>query len=160
MFIAKKKLINNDKGKAIKAMSLSKEGSLAVTGNESGKVSLWSLVDGKLMRDMIDSKKESVTALVIDNSHLFCVVAFSNCNVIVYDIELGDVAVTFREHEYPVKHLYTFSDTRVISADHLNSCKIWYAHSGQLLESITVDCHIFALPMNKKLVVSGKGDNM
>jgi len=158
MLLAKKKSFKNDKGSAIKTMSLSKN--MAVTGNESGKVSLWDLSEGELVRDVIDLKKEAVTALVIDNSLLFCVIAFSNCNVIVYDIELGDVAVTFTEHENPVRHLYTFPDTRVISADDFVSCKIWYAHSGQLLESITVDCRIFSLSANKKFVVSGKGDNM
>ncbi len=155
----KKQSSSQNKSKALKVMSLSKEGDLAVAGYGSGKVSLWNLIDGELIEDIIEPKKVAVTAVVISNAHLFCVVAFFNCSVIVYDIELGDVAVEFKEHTNPVLHLFIL-DKRVLSSDGQNSCKIWYAHSGQLLESITVDCSIFTISPNKKFVVSGKGDNM
>lgn len=120
---------------------------------------MWNIIEGELVENIFESKKLSVTAVVISNGNLFCVVAFSNCTVIVYDIELGDAPVEFKEHQNPVKHLLVL-DTRVLSCDGFNSCKIWYAHSGQLLESITVDCNMFSLSPNKKFVVSGKGDNM
>jgi len=157
--LSKKQTIKQSKAKVLKAMSLSKEGDLAVTGYESGKVSLWNIIDGELVEDIIEPKNVSVSAVVISNAHLFCVVAFFDCSVIVYDIELGDVAVEFKEHTNPVLHLFIL-DKRVLSSDGQNSCKIWYAHSGQLLESITVDCSIFTISPNKKFVVSGKGDNM
>lgn len=159
-FFSKKKLNSaHNKNKLIRAVALSKEGDLAVTGNDSGKVCLWNIIDGELTDTVMEAQKIPVCALVMASSHLYCVIAYSNNTVIVYDIEIGDVAVTFMEHTNPVKHLFIL-DSRILSGDGLNCCKIWFAHSGQLLESITVDCFILSLSPNKKFVVSGKGDNM
>ena len=98
--------------------------------------------------------------MALSHSHLLSVTAFSNNSVNVYDNEMGDVVSVFNEHQSPVKHLYVLDDNRkILSSDGFNLIKIWLAHSGQLLESITVACNMFGLSPDMKYVVSGPGEN-
>ena len=107
------------------------------------------------------SEKSAVTNIVMSHYHLFCVIAIANNLINVYDIELGDVAIVFAEHQSPVRHLFIFEDNRrILSSDAINHCKIWVAHSGQLLETITVMCNMFNLSPDSKFAVSGTGDHM
>ena len=108
-----------------------------------------------------NEKKSAATKIVLSNFHLFCVIAFANNLVDVYDIEMGDVVTVFAEHQLPVQYMFIFDDNRrVLSSDGTNHCKIWLANSGQLLESITVMCNMLAMSPDTKYAVSGKGDHM
>lgn len=101
-----------------------------------------------------------VCQVALFNSHLFSLIAFTDHTVSVYDNEIGDVVAVFDEHQHPVKYIHILEDTRkVFTSDGRNSCKIWVAHSGQLLETITVACGIIGLSPDAKYVVSGPGEN-
>ena len=153
-----------DESKLIKAMSISKEGDMAITGDESGLVNLWNVQDGELMEAIIEPQdadhKVGVTCVAFSNSYLFSVIAFANNTINVYDNELGEVVADFMEHHMPIKHLYIIDNNRkILSSDGINLCKIWMSHTGQLLESITVACNILGLSPDNKYVVSGAGEN-
>lgn len=101
-----------------------------------------------------------VNQVALFNSHLFSLIAFTDNTVSVYDNEIGDVVAVFDEHQHPVKYIHILEDSRkVFTSDGLNSCKIWVAHSGQLLETITVACGLIGLSPDAKYVVSGSGEN-
>ena len=104
--------------------------------------------------------KLGISKLALSNSRLFSLIAFTNNEISVYDNEMGDIVTIFAEHQFPVKYLYVFEDNRrIMSSDGNNSCKIWLAHSGQLLESITVACEMFGLSPDLKYCISGPGKN-
>jgi WD40 repeat protein len=156
-----------DETRFIKAASISKDGDLAITGDESGRVSLWSMQDGELMDTIIEpppasttSDKVAVCHVDLSSSYLFSVIGFTNNTINVYDNELSEVVADFNEHHSPVKHLYIIDNNRkILSSDGTNLCKIWLSHTGQLLESITVACALFSLSPDAKYVVSGAGEN-
>jgi WD40 repeat protein len=163
-FITNKKNIMYDESKFLKCASVSKDGDLAITGDESGSVSLWNLHDGEILETIIESKlntdKIAVCKVALSNSYLFSVIAFTNNTVCVYDNEFGEVVAEFAEHQSPVKHLFIIDNNRkILSSDGYNLCKIWLAHSGQLLESITVACNLLTLSPDNKYVISGAGEN-
>ncbi len=153
-----------DDSRLIKAASISMDGDLAITGDESGRVSLWSMQDGELMDTIMEPTSETdrvgVCHVDLSSSYLFSVIAFTNNTINVYDNELSEVVADFNEHHSPVKHLYIIDNNRkILSSDGLNLCKIWLSHTGQLLESITVACSLLALSPDAKYVVSGAGEN-
>jgi WD40 repeat protein len=164
-FLAGRKAVAmNSTSKIIKASAMSKEGDLAITGDESGQVNLWNLLSAELIVTIIEpvSKLESkgISKLALSNSRLFSLIAFMDGMVSVYDNEMGDIVAIFVEHQHPVKHLYVFEDNlRIMSSDGNNSCKIWYSHSGELLESITVACDVLGHSPDMKYCISGPGKN-
>lgn len=168
-FSSKPKSTEQNSTNLIKAFAISKEGDIAITGNELGQVNLWNLLEGELVDTIIDvpslsnsqepAIKSGVCKLVLSNSNVFSVIASNNHMVYVYDIEMGDVVTEFTEHQSPVKHIHII-DEKILTSDGFTQCKIWLAHSGQLLESITVDCQILGLSPDSKYVVSGPGENM
>lgn len=126
---------------------------------------MWNLTNGELMETIIESQSETnkvgVCRVGLSNSHLFSVIGFTDHTVNVYDNEVGEVVAVFSEHQSPIKHLYILDDNRkILTSDGFNLCKIWLAHTGQLLESITVACNLFALSPDTKFCVSGPGENM
>lgn len=161
-------------------MAMSREGDMAITGDTQGQVSLWNLTNGELIETIIEStgslesngpalalassmssSKVGVCQVALSNSHIFSVIAFNDNTVSVYDNELGDVVTVFNEHQSPVKHLIILEDgRRILTSDGHNSCKIWVAHTGQLLESITVACNLLAISPDIKYIVSGPGENV
>lgn len=164
-FISRQKSKEIEQNKLVKAFAMSKEGDMAITGDESGQVNLWNLMNGEFLETLIEPSSESqrfgVCKLALSNSHLFSVVAFTDNTVNVFDNEMGDIAAEFVEHQSQVKHLYILDDNRrILTSDGFNLCKIWVAHTGQLLESITVACSLFSLSPDMKHVVSGPGENV
>jgi WD40 repeat protein len=153
---------------------MAKDGDLAIAGDNQGQVSLWNLIRGELIETIIDTnpgvlenenkqqqQNIGVCQVALFNSHLFSVIAFTDSTVSVYDNELGDVVTVFTEHQSQVKYLHILEESRkVFTSDGANSCKIWVAHSGQLLETITVACSLIGLSPDIKYVVSGPGENM
>lgn len=163
-FMANRKSIQSNTSKIIKASAMSKEGDLAITADDSGQVNLWNLLSAELIVTIIDPssnlERKGISKLALSNSRLFSLIAFMDGMISVYDNEMGDIVAIFVEHQQPVKHLYVFEDNRrVLSSDGNNSCKIWYSHSGELLESITVACELFGLSPDMKYCVSGPGKN-
>jgi WD40 repeat protein len=149
----------------VKTAAMSREGDMAIIGDSNGQVDMWNLLSGQLMETMIETSAAepgpAVCNVALSNSHLFSVIAFNNNTVSVYDNEMGDIAAVFTEHQSPVKHLCILEDGRkILTSDGFNSCKIWVAHSGQLLESITVACNLLGISPDIKYVVSGAGENM
>jgi WD40 repeat protein len=105
--------------------------------------------------------KVGISKLALSNSRLFSVIGLTDNKIFVYDIEMGDIVSLFNEHQSLPKHIFIFDDNRrILSSDGFNLCKIWVAHSGQLLESITVACNLFALSPDFKHAVSGSGENV
>ena len=167
-FVTKQRLsqLLFDQSKFVQAFQISKEGDLAITGDESGRVTLWNLLDGDPLDTIEPLQVNSantigVCRVALSNSHLFSVIAFTNNTINVYDNEMGDVLAVFKEHQSPAKHLYVIDDNRkILSSDGFNLCKIWLANTGQLLESITVQCNVLCLSPDAKYVVSGAGENV
>lgn len=163
-FISRQKSKEIEQNRLINAIAMSKEGDMAVTGDESGLVNLWNLKTGEFIETLIEPNENQrcgVCKLALSNSNLFTVVAFTDNTVSVFDNEMGDIAAEFSEHQSKVKHLFILEDNkRILTSDGFNLCKIWVAHTGQLLESITVACNLFALSPDMKFVVSGPGENM
>ena len=157
----------------IKALAVSREGDLAISGDQSGQVNIWNLKSGELIDSIFDTAADDVSAqaaaaaaqlgvckLAMSHSNLFSLIAFTDNTVRVYDNELCEIVATFPDHGMPVKHMYVFEDShKVLSSDGQNSCKIWLADTGQLLESITVDCSLFGLAPDGRYAVSGPGKN-
>lgn len=143
---------------------MSKESDLVITGDESGSVNLWNLKSGDFIETLIEPNENQqcgVCKLALSNSNLFSVIAFTDNTVCVFDNEMGDIAAEFSEHHSQVKHLFILEDNkRILTSDGFNLCKIWTAHTGQLLESITVACNLFSLSPNMKFIVSGPGENV
>lgn len=164
----KKFSVNKPKNNAnlsIKSLVLSREGDIAITGDHCGRVNLWSLVDGEMIETLVEPHNEKtkvgVCKMALSHSNLFSVIGYMNNTVNVFDNEMGEVVTVFNEHHSPVKHIYVLEDNhRILTTDGVTRCKIWEAHSGQLLESITVDCNFFSLSPDCKYVVSGRGENM
>ncbi len=166
-FVSKQRLSQMlfDSAKFVQAFAISKEGDLAITGDESGRVTLWNLLDGDALDTIEPVQVNSANTIgackvALSTSHLFSVIGFTNNTVNVYDNEMGDVVAIFREHQSPVKHLFVLDDNRkILSSDGFNLCKVWQANNGQLLESITVACNHLNLSPDLKYVVSGAGEN-
>lgn len=129
-------------------------------GTNGGVLQVLPNASSSLLTAASTSNMIGVNQVALFNSHLFSLIAFTDNTVSVYDNEIGDVVAVFDEHQHPVKYIHILEDSRkVFTSDGLNSCKIWVAHSGQLLETITVACGLIGLSPDAKYVVSGSGEN-
>ena len=129
-------------------------------GTSGGVLQVLPNASSSLLTAASASNLIGVNQVALFNSHLFSLIAFTDNTVSVYDNEIGDVVAVFDEHQHPVKYIHILEDSRkVFTSDGLNSCKIWVAHSGQLLETITVACGLIGLSPDAKYVVSGSGEN-
>jgi WD40 repeat protein len=132
---------------------------VAITGDESGGVKLWNLVVGETTETIMEHHKAS-TCVTLSHSYLFSVSAFNDGIIQVYDNEIGEIISEFREHTAPIRHLHILEDNhKILSADEENHIKVWWANTGELIDSIHVPCQMLLSSLDGKYVVSGSGDN-
>lgn len=162
-----KKPINNTKEqdtyenslKQISCFDISQQGDLALTGDDYGRIMLWNLVDGILGETIMTHDKEA-TCVNLSKSYLFSVSASKDFTVKVFDNEQHEKVTEFKEHKAPIRYLMILEgNERILSADEDNCIKVWYADTGQLIDSLSVACQILCCSPDSKYVVSGSGDN-
>lgn len=100
------------------------------------------------------------TCVVLSHSYLFSVSASIDGSINVYDNEISEIISEFREHTAPIRHLQILEDNhKILSADEENHIKVWWANTGELIDSITVPCYMLSCSLDGRYVVSGSGDN-
>ncbi|CAF4519269.1 unnamed protein product [Rotaria socialis] len=145
---------------AITALSISREGDVAIAGSSAGVVRLFNLIDGEFTEQIVDHRAP-VTQVALSHSYLFSLSGSRDTTVKVYDNEMGEIVAEFTEHSAPISHLRILEDNRkILSSDEQNYIKTWWANTGELIDSYNVPCKMLAVSPDGKYVVSGNGDNI
>ncbi|CAF0782326.1 unnamed protein product [Adineta ricciae] len=142
------------------ALSISREGDVAIAGSADGIVRLFNLIDGELTEQIVDHRAP-VTQVALSHSYLFSLSGSKDTTVKVYDNEMGEIVTEFTAHSAPISHLRILEDNRkILSSDEQNYIKTWWANTGELIDSYNVPCKMLAVSPDGKYVVSGNGDNI
>ena len=78
----------------ITALSISREGDVAIAGCAAGSVRLFNLIDGELT-ERITEHQGAVTQVALSHSYLFSLSGSKDTTVKVYDNELGEIVAEF-----------------------------------------------------------------
>ncbi|UJR10356.1 hypothetical protein I4U23_014561 [Adineta vaga] len=142
------------------ALSISREGDVAIAGSADGIVRLFNLIDGELTEQSVDHRAP-VTQVALSHSYLFSLSGSKDTTVKVFDNEMGEIVTEFTAHSAPISHLRILEDNRkILSGDEQNYIKTWWANTGELIDSYNVPCKMLAVSPDGKYVVSGNGDNI
>ena len=79
---------------SITALSISREGDVAIAGCAAGSVRLFNLIDGEIT-DHITDHRAAVTQVALSHSYLFSLSGSKDNVVKVYDNEMGEVVAEF-----------------------------------------------------------------
>lgn len=79
---------------AITALSISREGDVAIAGCAAGSVRLFNLIDGEIT-DHITDHRATVTQVALSHSYLFSLSGSKDNTVKVYDNEMGEIVAEF-----------------------------------------------------------------
>ncbi|UJR35756.1 hypothetical protein I4U23_028505 [Adineta vaga] len=144
----------------ITALSISREGDVAIVGCAAGSVRLFNLIDGEFTERTTDHAGP-VTQVALSHSYLFSLSGSKDTTVKVYDNEMGEIVAEFTEHSAAIAHVRILEDNRkILSSDDQNYIKTWWANSGELIDSFNVPCKMLGVSPDGKYVVSGNGDNI
>lgn len=80
--------------KSITALSISREGDVAIAGSADGVVRLFNLIDGEFTEQIIDHQA-SVTQVALSHSYLFSLSGSQDKSIKVYDNEMGEIVAEF-----------------------------------------------------------------
>ena len=141
----------------ISALSISREGDVAIAGCADGIVRLYNLIDGEFTEQIIDHNAP-VTQVALSHSYLFSLSGSKDSTIKVYDNEMGEIITEFtvkreresekktitlfvclfiQEHSAPISHLRILEDNRkILSSDEQNYIKTWWANTGELIDSV------------------------
>ncbi|CAF4681621.1 unnamed protein product, partial [Rotaria sp. Silwood1] len=145
---------------SITALSISREGDVAIAGSASGIVQLFNLIDGEFTEQIVDHRAP-VTQVALSHSYLFSLSGSRDTTVKVYDNEMGEIVAEFTAHSAAISHLRILEDNRkILSSDEQNYIKTWWANTGELIDSYNVPCKMLGVSPDGKYVVSGNGDNI
>jgi hypothetical protein len=90
----------------ITALSISREGDVAIVGCATGSVRLFNLIDGEFTEHITDHEG-AVTQVALSHSYLFSLSGSKDTTVKVYDNELGEIVAEFTVR-ISVKRIYLF----------------------------------------------------
>ncbi len=139
---------------SITALSISREGDVAIAGCAAGSVRLYNLIDGEFT-ERTTEHKGAVTQVALSHSYLFSLSGSKDTTVKVYDNEMGEIVAEFtvrillkeiektfidvyQAHSAPIAHVRILEDNRkVLSSDEQNYIKTWWANSGELIDSVS-----------------------
>ena len=76
------------------ALSISREGDVAIAGSTDGIVRLFNLIDGELTEQIVDHRAP-VTQVALSHSYLFSLSGSKDTTVKVYDNEMGEIITEF-----------------------------------------------------------------
>ena len=79
---------------SISALSISREGDVAIAGSSDGIVRLYNLIDGELT-EQITQHRAAVTQVALSHSYLFSLSGSRDTTVKVYDNEMGEIVAEF-----------------------------------------------------------------
>lgn len=79
---------------SITALSISREGDVAIAGCADGIVRLFNLIDGEFT-EQITHHRAPVTQVALSHSYLFSLSGSRDTSVKVYDNEMGEVVAEF-----------------------------------------------------------------
>jgi WD40 repeat protein len=79
---------------SITALSISREGDVAIAGCAGGIVRLFNLIDGELTEQIVDHRAP-VTQVALSHSYLFSLSGSKDSAVKVYDNEMGEIVAEF-----------------------------------------------------------------
>jgi WD40 repeat protein len=89
----------------ITALSISREGDVAIAGCASGIVRLFNLIDGEFTEQITDHPAP-VTQVALSHSYLFSLSGSKDTTVKVYDNEMGEIVAEFTVNQ---NDLFSFS---------------------------------------------------
>lgn len=78
----------------ITALSISREGDVAIAGSADGIVRLFNLIDGEFTEQIVDHRSP-VTQVALSHSYLFSLSGSKDSAVKVYDNEMGEIVAEF-----------------------------------------------------------------
>ena len=78
----------------ITALSISREGDVAIAGCAAGSVRLFNLIDGEFTEHITDHQG-AVTQVALSHSYLFSLSGSKDANIKVYDNEMGEIVAEF-----------------------------------------------------------------
>ncbi|CAF0919781.1 unnamed protein product [Rotaria sordida] len=152
--------LSSSSSDSITALSISREGDVAIAGCANGIVQLFNLIDGEFTEQIVDHRAP-VTQVALSHSYLFSLSGSRDTTVKVYDNEMGEIVAEFTAHSAPISHLRILEDNRkILSSDEQNYIKTWWANTGELIDSYNVPCKMLGVSPDGKYVVSGNGDNI
>jgi WD40 repeat protein len=93
----------------ITALSISREGDVAIAGSAAGTVRLFNLIDGEVT-ERITNHQGAVTQVALSHSYLFSLSGSKDTTVKVYDNELGEIVT-----EFTVRNEWKKSNHRLLS---------------------------------------------
>ncbi|CAF1425220.1 unnamed protein product [Adineta steineri] len=145
---------------AITALSISREGDVAIAGCAAGSVRLFNLIDGEFTERTTDHKGP-VTQVALSHSYLFSLSGSKDTTIKVYDNEMGEIVAEFTDHTAPIAHVRILEDNRkILSSDEQNYIKTWWANTGEPIDSYNIPCKMLGVSPDGKYVVSGNGDHL
>jgi WD40 repeat protein len=79
---------------SITALSISREGDMAIAGCAAGSVRLFNLIDGEIAEHITDHRA-AVTQVALSHSYLFSLSGSNDATIKVYDNEMGEIVTEF-----------------------------------------------------------------
>ena len=154
----KKKKVDNHR-EPITCVSVSRDGSLAVTGSRDFSVKIWQLSTGET-HTTLEGHTGPVTCVDFAPNGLFAVSGSEDKTLRVWGLTLGLIVSTFTEHQNNIVTVKVTADSRrILSVDNMGVHMLWQADNGTRLVVTTKPINNVTLHANIVFAVSGKNDN-
>jgi eukaryotic-like serine/threonine-protein kinase len=145
----------------IRALSLSADGNLLVSGSADNSIKIWDLATGKL-RQTLKGHRAPVTAVALSADGKMLVSGSEDTTLKIWDIPTSTLLHTLSEHTDRIYAVALSSDGRTIASGSQDfTVKLWNAKTGELIRTLSQPAghrnavSAVAISPNSQQVVSG-----
>lgn len=143
----------------VTCISVSRDGTLAVTGSRDSTVKIWTLSNGET-HTTLAGHKGPITCVTFSANGLFVVSGSEDTNLTVWGLTVGLIVSTFAEHRVKPLTVQVSNDSKkILSVDESGIHRLWIADSGQQLFVISKPTYNVTLHGNNIFAQASKISN-
>ncbi len=144
----------------VHSIAISSNGKMIISGDEDGKVKVWNLTTGELVR-ICDSCSSSIYSVAISSNGKMIVSGDEDGKVKIWNLTTGELVRTFTGHSGSIHSVAVSSDSQIIATGSRDTTVRLWDMNGNLIHILAGHSNwirALAISSDNRFVVSGGDD--